>query len=244
MKHNELKFAVKKHPPDEHRTSWLDTDVIIDGQPFGADFSVDIFAFAKSCQSAGEMDLFTCGCGVAACAGIFEGIRVSHAKSAIEWQCPSPLAGDLESDAEYPVAWQHFSFDPEQYASAVEECIGRLITLAMMPPVTTEFPVHGCKLEELIWLETRPFSARRPVESRTIIARSILVDAYADLIVVGGNSYLLSELRLPESLVNLNQQRMALHTYPHLMDELPHYKAYLEASRKFCSALRMSISVQ
>lgn len=95
MTQNDLRFDIRKSGPDKHGNVWLDIVVLIDGQMFGEDFAVDVFAFAKSCQSAGEMDLFTCGCGVSGCAGIFEGVRVSHTESSIEWQCPDPLADNL-----------------------------------------------------------------------------------------------------------------------------------------------------
>lgn len=238
MKRNQLTFEVSKREADKYGNVWLNIGVRIDGEPYGQDFAVDVFAFAKSCQSAGEMDLFTCGCGMSMCAGIFEGVRVTHAEAAIEWQCPDPLADDQESDGEYPVAWRSFSFDPDQYAEAVGECIGRLVSLAITPPAATDLPVHGWKIEELVDLETRPFSERIPGKPRKIVARTVVVDAYVDRIVIGGNSYPIEELHLPSDLLRLNRERKALRVYPEDADGLPDYEAYLEASRKFCSALR------
>lgn len=241
MKLNELAFEVGKRGPDEHGRVWLDIGVLIDGEPFGRDFVSDVFAFAKSCQSAGEMDLFTCGCGISMCAGIYEGIRVSHTESTVEWQCPDPLADDQESDAEYPTAWRRFSFDPDRYAEAVEGCLGRLAFLAIVPPAPTDLPVHDWKLEKLLELEVRPFSSRTSEMPRKIVARTVVVDAYADRIIVGGNSYTLPDLYLPAAILRLNLEREALRTFPESAEGLLEYEAYLDASRKFCGALREHI---
>ena len=238
MKRNELAFDVMKRGPDKHGSVWIDIGVRIDGEPFGPVFVADVFAFAKSCQSAGEMDLFTCGCGISMCAGIYEGIRVTHSESSIEWRCPDPLADVEDSDAEYPTAWRHFSFDPELYAEAVEECISRLVSLAITPPAATDFPVHDWKIQELVELEARPFSDRLPEEARRIVARTVVVDAYVDRIIVGGNSYPIEELRLPDDLQRLNRERESLQIFPESPKGIPAYLAYLEASRKFCRALR------
>lgn len=237
MKRNELSFEVSKRGPDKHGNVWLNIRVRIDGEPFGQVFVADVFAFAKSCQLAGELDLFTCGCGIAGCAGIFEGIRVSHSESSIVWQCPDPLADVEDSESEYPIAWRHFSFDADRYAEAVEECIGRLVFLAITPPAATNFPVHDWKLEALVDLEARPFSSRFSGGRRMIVARTVVVDAYVDRIVVGGNSYRLRDLNLPDDLLCLNRERKALQAFPDSTEELPGYEAYLEASRRFCSAL-------
>lgn len=120
----------------------------------------------------------------------------------------------------------------------MEECIGRVIALVITSPVATELPVHSWKLDELLDLEARPFSTRLPGESRKIVARTVVVDAYVDRIVVGGNSYPFSDLRLPDDLIHLNREREALRTYSNSVDELPGYEAYLNASRRFCCALR------
>lgn len=241
MKSNRLSFEVMKRGPDGHGSVWLCIVVKIDGEPYGQAFVADVFAFAKSCQSAGEMDLFTCGCGISGCAGIFEGVRVTHTEAVIEWQCPDPLADDQDSDEEYPVAWRYFSFDPDQYAEAVEECIGRFVSLAIMPPSATNFPVHGWKIEELVDLEARPFSERVPGKPRKIVARTVIVDAYVDRIIVGGNSYRLRDLNLPDDLLRLNCERKTLQVFPESPEGIPAYEVYLEVSRKFCKALREHI---
>lgn len=157
MEFNGLAFDLRKHRTPDDGETWIELAVLIDGRPFGQDFAVDIFEFAKSCQSDGEMELFTCGCGNASCAGIFKGVQVTHSASAIHWRCPDPMAGDWESDAEYPAGWRDFTFEPTSYADVVEECIGRIVSLAFSPPFTSNIPVYGRKLEELLLLEARPF---------------------------------------------------------------------------------------
>ena len=112
-KSNELAISVEKRGPKEDGNYRIEVGILIDEAPSGSDFAVNAFELAKSCQTSGEMEIFTCGCGVAGCAGIYDGIRVTHTETCVEWLCPNPLA-DPDTDEEYPAAWIKFSFDPKQ----------------------------------------------------------------------------------------------------------------------------------
>lgn len=59
-------------------------------------------------------ELFTCSCGVAACAGIWDGIYIKSRKHSIEWRMN-------ERDGYKFMPKKFYSFDKEQYTKAYED---------------------------------------------------------------------------------------------------------------------------
>lgn len=57
-------------------TKFLVNRLKIDGKSFGGKFAVDMRYLSNSCKFEGELEILTCGCGVAGCAGIIEGIHL------------------------------------------------------------------------------------------------------------------------------------------------------------------------
>lgn len=107
-----------------HEEMSLESRLEVNGTLFHPELTLDLQSLAKSCQSAGEMDIFTCGCGIPPCAGIFDGIKIMHLSDAIEWHFMEPLSereymdwSDEELDTvRKPV---RLRFDPEQYLQAI-----------------------------------------------------------------------------------------------------------------------------
>lgn len=65
-------------------------------------------------------DVFTCGCGMAACAGIDEGVGVVHAEHTVEWVLRRPQANLLGPDPMgyrawcETAEWHHYRFNRQQ----------------------------------------------------------------------------------------------------------------------------------
>ena len=115
-------IASLKDQPSHSSDLLVEYVLEINGQAIHEEFWVDLFELAKSCQLDGEFDIFTCSCGVAGCAGIFEGITVTHSPDEITWVCPDPIAVRIGSsdDVEGHVKdTRRFRFDPVQYVEAI-----------------------------------------------------------------------------------------------------------------------------
>jgi hypothetical protein len=134
----------------------------INGSEFHPEHSLDLTSLVKSCQWSGPLDIFTCSCGEPGCAGIFQGIEVRHAHSAITWKCPDPLSvsEDTPDLWEHGVTtFEHFSFNPDQYMNAIDLGIKKIKSLAILSTSPFEFPVHGVEFDQVMSLEKRPFSS-------------------------------------------------------------------------------------
>ena len=72
--------------------TYLDIKTYINSLEFFPDLSIDIFALDASLKDSGEYSLFTCGCGVAECAGIWENPNVKIEEDKIIWNIYQPEA--------------------------------------------------------------------------------------------------------------------------------------------------------
>lgn len=72
--------------------TYLDIKTYINSLEFFPDLSIDIFALDASLKDSGEYSLFTCGCGVAECAGIWKNPNVKIEKDKIIWNIYQPEA--------------------------------------------------------------------------------------------------------------------------------------------------------
>lgn len=215
--------------------------LMINGSEFHPEHQLDLISLVKSCQWSGELNIFTCGCGAPGCAGIFQGIEVGHTHDAITWKCPSPLSVSEDT----PDLWEHgvttfenFSFEPDQYIEAIDVCVKRIKSLAISAPRPVEFPVLETELEQVLALETRPFSTQTLEPERRILARQIVVDAYHGCVIVDGAGYEIGDLNLTRELIQQYSAWSALCVFPNDASEVGPYLAYLQAGRLFCRALR------
>ena len=216
----------------------------INGQKFHPELRLDLTDIVKSCQWSGELDIFTYSCGAPGCAGIFQGIEVAHTHDAITWKCPSPISVSQDT----PDLWEHgvtkfenFSFEPDQYIDAIDAGIKRIKSLAVSAQRDVEFPVHGVELEQVMALETRPFSVHTMEPDRRVLACEVVVDAYHGLVSVGGVGYQMGDLNLSSELMAQYSAWTALCVFPNQKAELAPYVTYLEAGRLFCRELRKYI---
>ena len=99
--------------------------VLINGENLAPKNPIDLCELAKSCQLPGEFYIVTCGCGDAGCAGIEDGIWVSHLSDSITWEVPEPISAGGLSEEDYERyhnkrTFRRFRFDPAAYLSAVQ----------------------------------------------------------------------------------------------------------------------------
>ena len=64
----------------------------IDGVEINSNLPIDLPHLVRSLHFEGEYYIFTCGCGEAGCAGIFEGVHVSFEGDLIKWLVRDPIA--------------------------------------------------------------------------------------------------------------------------------------------------------
>jgi hypothetical protein len=71
-------------------------EVWVDGARIEGKHSVDIFSLLRSVHEPlkrYQSNIFTCGCGVAGCAGIIDGVVVTHQGRFVFWNFRTPLNG-------------------------------------------------------------------------------------------------------------------------------------------------------
>lgn len=94
------------------------TEIFVDGKlllDFESNYlATDLLSLERSRDQDGEFFIVTCVCGIPGCAGIREGIRVTHPDGNVHWV----VRGVGET--------QTFYFDPEQYESAIKYGIKQL----------------------------------------------------------------------------------------------------------------------
>lgn len=227
-----------------YSASAVDYDLKINGVEFHPEHPLDLISLVKSCQWSGDLDIFTCGCGQPGCAGIFQGIEVGHSHKEITWKCPNPLSvsQDTPDLSEHGVTtFEHFAFEPEQYIDAIDSGIKQIKSLAISAPIPCEFQVHGVELEQVLALETRPFSVHTMEPDRRILARQVVVDAYHDFVTVGGVGYQMEDLNLETEIMQAYLAWKSISVFPNSDSEIPDYLAYLQSGRSFCRALRENI---
>ena len=92
-------------------------EIWIDSEPLQEPHDICLWSLAASCCRPGNFEIFTCGCGIAGCAGIEEGVTVAHKGERIEWSLRSPQSKDgFKDEQDWPERSKllHFSFDRAQ----------------------------------------------------------------------------------------------------------------------------------
>lgn len=183
--------------------------VLINGENLAPNHSIDMRLLAKSCQLSGEFFIVTCGCGVAGCANIEDGIRVSHFPDRIFWEVPDPISAGGISEKEYEQycakrKFRKYAFEPAAYLTAVQKGLrdARCKLFGEQQPV--ECSPYGFDPEELIDLDPIIFSERGAPLGCKIVGRKVSIAHTPGGIVINGIYYDLDELPVPESIKQLN----------------------------------------
>jgi hypothetical protein len=112
---NRLKIRSRIANRDPREQDAIITEIAVDGQLLvnfeKSTLSTNLVALERSVHEDGEFFFVTCTCGVPMCAGIREGIRVTHDHKSVHWVVRG--LGDTQT----------FYFDPEEYERAIRSGI-------------------------------------------------------------------------------------------------------------------------
>ncbi|WP_374972763.1 hypothetical protein [Spongiibacter marinus] len=121
----ELKLQIDAAlPPCSAEPVAVEAQVWVDGSHMEPAHYVDVAAFASSAQSSGHYDIFTCNCGIAGCAGIYEGVTVELSDDVVRWRFLSPISiygEDGESGRENPQHPKELTFAKDEYIGAMRQ---------------------------------------------------------------------------------------------------------------------------
>lgn len=193
---------------NELATYLITQAVYINGENLAPDNPIDLAHLCKSCQLNGEFFIVTCGCGDAGCAGIDDGIRVSHFDGRIVWEVPTPLSyrGMTEEEVDEATKnrkYRKFNFQPGAYFSAVQEGLREAKAMLFGERQPVECSPYGMTPEELLTLDPVVFSKRGAPIGCDIIGRKIMIRRWG-WITINGIPYRLRELPVPDDIKALD----------------------------------------
>jgi hypothetical protein len=132
----ELRFFVEKHTKgqiynnEEFRLVYQ--EIWIDGQHLDEPYPVCLMELTRSLFYPGEFTIFTCGCGYAGCASIFDGIFVRHEPEVIRWRFRRPVSSRefcTDDDEEgydgwiQKATWSEYVFDRNQMLTQIADAL-------------------------------------------------------------------------------------------------------------------------
>lgn len=141
----------------------LDAQFWVDGELLDEPHCIDLPQLVHSLHVAGWYEIYTCGCGVGGCAGIVEGIHVTHREGWIDWSFRRPQsAGNLLDPAlsewERTAVPVSFTFDRAQMLAAIEAFLDAVRAEVGTKPERFRWPVHGFYIADLLQLDpTKPY---------------------------------------------------------------------------------------
>lgn len=200
------------------------TVLFLNDEEFAKDFVVDLFALAKSCQLSGEFFIATCSCGEPGCAGIDEGIKVTHFYDSILWQVPEPLkysgmkSEDIDADEE-KISYREFKFYPEAYMQEVKQALSKIKEFIKGKSQPVELAISCIDKNQIIELDPQVFSERGAPLGCKIIAKTLKIDRTPGWVTINKISYRLGELPVPEEILALDDWSE--------WEPKPHGKGYL-----------------
>ncbi len=160
----DLRFFADGTPLDEaahestaeviHQRIW------IDGRPVEQGHPVDLISLVRSLYYPGEFYIFTCGCGNAGCAGIWDGVLVRHEPHIVRWRLRRPVSSegfgnDFSDDYEQwkgRSEWIEYAFDRDIMIATIAE---RLAAVRRHPMVPDGYSPYGVERRHLEALDPR-----------------------------------------------------------------------------------------
>lgn len=115
---------------------------------------IDPIDFLLTYKKSRILDLFSCGCGVAGCAGWHEGVCIRHGKGYVYWN----LLDEQEQLDKYKIKRTYF-FDKKNYDEICLKCVKLLVEMERLKITVpayddTDEYMHRSTLKETIkWLE-------------------------------------------------------------------------------------------
>ncbi len=192
---------------DEH---YLITQAIfINGKSLAPENPIDLIHLSKSCQLSGEFFIVTCGCGDAGCAGIDDGIRVTHLDDRIVWEVPDPISNRGMSDEALKQLNENrvfttYSFEPAAYLLSVKEGLRIAKGLLFGDKQPVECSPHGMTPERLLLIDPVVFSERGASVDSQIVGRKVEIGTSLTWLSINGISYRFREFPFPEAIKALD----------------------------------------
>lgn len=130
---------------------WIDNIQLDEPHP------IDIVQLIESLSTPGWFDIFTCGCGIAGCAAIPEGIEVTHAGGMVHWEFRRPISAGALVDPEL-AHWEKTSrpvsylFGRAQMVEATRNLLATIREVVHSDPGQYKWPVYGLEITDILAL--------------------------------------------------------------------------------------------
>ena len=153
--------AQGRHTTDGKIT--LHTEIWVDGQHLDEPHFIDLPLLVQSLHVQGWHEIFTCGCGVAACPGIVDGIHVTHDAGLVRWSFRRPQsAANLLDPAldewEKTAVPVDLTFERTQMLNAIQAYLDAVRALVGDEPGKFDWPVCGLSVQSVLKIDPRqPF---------------------------------------------------------------------------------------
>jgi hypothetical protein len=141
------------------KSKFLTKTLTVDGKAFNEKFELDMEELANSCRFDGEFEILTCGCGVAGCAGIDEGIHVTHRNGNVYWKVRNPISYPTHKELPKNINYKEHTFDKKQYVDAIRIGVSEGKSLLRRAEEKDEFVQtgpHGFTTYDFESLDIRP----------------------------------------------------------------------------------------
>ena len=153
--------AQGKHLTDGKIT--LYSEIWVDGHHIDEPHFIDLPLLVQSLHEQRWFDIFTCGCGVGGCAGIVDGVQVTHVADLVRWSFRRPQsAGNLLDPA--LSEWERtavpvvLTFERTQMVKAIEDYLDAVRGLVGAEPSKFEWPLHGLSVSDVVKMDAnKPF---------------------------------------------------------------------------------------
>jgi len=127
----------------------------VDGQHIDEPHPIDLLLLVQSLHQSGWFDIFTCGCGVGACAGIVEGIEVTHEMGMVRWSLRRPqsagsLSDSMVSNWEKTAIPVIYKFERRQMIAAIQKCLQEISALVDGDLIRFDWCVNGPSIQEIL----------------------------------------------------------------------------------------------
>lgn len=141
----------------------LFSEIWVDGQHLDEPHPIDLPLLVQSLHVPGFYEIFTCNCGAAGCAGIVEGIEVTHDADLVHWSLRRPQSVSTLNLPSFS-AWEKtakqvtLTFDRAQMVHAVQAYLETVLALVGDEPGKGDWPVYGLSVQDVLKIDpNKPF---------------------------------------------------------------------------------------
>ncbi len=139
------------------------SEIWIDGQHLDEPHPIDLPLLVQSLHAPGWYEIFTCGCGIGGCAGIVEGIHVTHDAGSVRWffrrpQSAGSLIDPALSEWEKTATPVTLTFDCAQMVNAIHVYLDAVRAVVRDDPGKFSWPVCGLSVQNMLKIDpNQPF---------------------------------------------------------------------------------------